>query len=91
VSEPNWNDLAGHGNATKAAQPDNEFDSLCASLFNSGNGKRLLAILRKKHFDTGGSPLADERVLRVRAAHQQFVRDLETAAERGLAAKKPAK
>lgn len=81
-----WNDLAQPGGAPKPPPPDSEFDTLCASLFNSGNGKLLIAALRKKHFDTGGNVHADERVLRVRAANQQFVRDLELACERGLAA-----
>jgi hypothetical protein len=82
---PNWNDLKQPGGATKAPQPDNEFDALCASLFNSGNGKLLLDALRKRHFDTGGNARADERDLRIRVVNQQFVRDLEIARDRGLA------
>jgi hypothetical protein len=84
MSDPSWNDLAKHG-APKPAPADSEFDALCASLLNSGNGKRLIELLRKKHFDTGGNALADERALRVRVANQQFIRDLESAAARGLA------
>lgn len=85
MTEPkSWDDL--NNRDTPAAKPDNEFDVVCAQVFASAPGQRLLAALRKKHFDSVANPLAEERALRVRIANQQFVRDLELATERGLAA-----
>lgn len=81
-----WNDLAQPGAEARAPKPDNEFDAVCAEVFTSGSGKRLLAALRKRYFEMGGNPLADERALRLRATQQHFVRELETACERGLEA-----
>ena len=85
-----WDDLSQPGGREQAAKPDNEFDAACAEIFTSGSGKRLLAALRKKHFETPFNILAAEPALRVRATNQQFIRDLETACERGLAAGKKA-
>lgn len=84
MSEPSWSDLQRPSPKSSAA--DNEFDALCARMFITADGKELLASLRRKHFEHGGNPLADERALRVRAAQQQFVRDIEIARDRGLAA-----
>lgn len=81
---PHWGDLDKHPQPA----PDDEFAVLCAQIFTSAPGKLLLEKLRKRHFDTGGNALADERALRVRAANQQFVRDLELARDRGSAAPK---
>jgi hypothetical protein len=86
MSEPSWNDL-GRGQ-TQAPPADNEFDAACAEVFTSGSGKRLLAVLRKKHFDSPFNPLAPERALALRIGAQHFVRELETACARGLEANK---
>jgi len=83
-----WDDLAQPGGREQAPKPDNEFDAVCADVFMTAGGKRLLAALRKRHFETGGNPRAEERDLRIRVTNQQFVRDLEMASERGLAAGK---
>jgi hypothetical protein len=89
-SSPSWSDLSQPGAGGPGPKPDNEFDAVCAEVFTSGSGKRLLAVLRRKHFESGGNALADERVLRVRITQQEFIRDLERACERGLAAGKKA-
>lgn len=88
MSEPSWSNFQSGSAVGKAPPVDNEFDAVCAEVFTSGSGKRLLAALRKKHFDTGGNPMADERALRVRSTQQHFVRELEAACERGLEANK---
>jgi hypothetical protein len=85
MSEPSWNDLS-RGQPQAAPKSDNEFDAVCAEVFTSGSGKRLLAALRKKHFDSPFNQLAPDRALQVRIDNQHFVRELEAACERGLAA-----
>jgi hypothetical protein len=63
----------------------NEFDVICGRLLSTRDGQEFLVRLRHRHFETGGSPLADEPSLRVRAANQQFVLEIERARDRGLA------
>lgn len=84
MTAPSWDDLQRRPDAAPTA--DSEFDSICARLLTGPDGRRLLALFRKRYFDAPANPLADERALRVRATQQQFVRDLELACERGLAA-----
>jgi hypothetical protein len=79
---PSWNDLEPQ----PAAAQEDRLSNLCAMVFTTLSGKELLAELRRKHFDTGGNPLADDRALRVRATQQHFVRELELARDRGLKA-----
>jgi hypothetical protein len=90
MSEPHWGNLRQPGTTEQSAKPDNEFDAVCAEVFTSGSGKRLLAALRKKHFELGGNARAEERDLRIRVTNQQFIHDLESACARGLAAGKKA-
>ena len=82
MSEASWNTLT----AAAPPRPDSEFDAVCADVFTTNSGKKLLALLRKKHFDSPFNQLAPDRALQVRIDNQHFVRDLETARERGLAA-----
>jgi hypothetical protein len=84
MSEPSWNDFTT--TSLKAAPHDSEFDTLCAEVFMGGSGKRLIEMLRARHFDTPFNPLAPERALALRISQQQFVRELELACERGLKA-----
>ena len=80
-----WDDLQKLG-AIKPTPADNEFETLCMQVFGSAPGRLLLAALRRKYFDAPMNQLADERALRLRINQQQFVRELETACERGTAA-----
>jgi hypothetical protein len=81
---PSWSDL----NAAPAQiAKDDRFSEVCALIFSGGPGRELLAMLRARHFDSHISPLADQRALAARIVLQQFVRELETACERGLQAK----
>ena len=85
MSEPSWSDIGQQAQvAVRSANP--EFDAACARIFISPDGKALLQELRRQHFEDYGNPMADDRALRVRATKQQFVRDLEIARDRGLAA-----
>lgn len=81
-----WDQLAQPDQA-RAAEPDNEFDMLCAHVFAGPPGRALIAALRKRYFDAPINPLAPDRALALRINQQQFVRELETACERGLATK----
>lgn len=81
-----WDQLAQHG-AEEREPVDNEFDTLCAHVFAGPPGRALLAALRKRYFDAPINPLAPDRALALRINQQQFVRELETACERGLATK----
>jgi hypothetical protein len=81
---PSWSDL---NRAPEPAPKDDRFSEVCALIFSGGPGRELLAMLRAKHFDSRIDPLADQRALLARIVLQQFVRDLETACERGLQAK----
>jgi hypothetical protein len=84
MTEPSWSDLE---RLPQQAPPrDIEFDQLCAEIFTAPAGKQLLASLRARHFDSPFSPMAPERALLVRIVQQHFVRELETACERGLKA-----
>jgi hypothetical protein len=89
MTEHSWSDLE----KPQAQPPVNDrFNEVCALVFSSGAGKELLGLLRTKYFDAPMNQLADERALRLRINQQQFVRELETACERGtvaLANRKP--
>jgi hypothetical protein len=80
---PSWSDL--RATEPQVQQPD-RLSEICASVFTTTSGKDLLKELRRRYFENVGSPLADERALRVRATQQHFIRDLELACERGLKA-----
>lgn len=82
MSEPSWNDLE---KPQSPAPKEDRIADICARLLTTPDGKELLAELRRKYFD-GGNPLAEERALRVLATQQHFVRELERARDRGLAA-----
>lgn len=88
MNDRSWDSLQQPGGAPKGPQPDAEFAILCAQVFTAPSGKALLAALRKRYFDNPGNPLAAEPALRVRATQQHFIRELELACERGLAAPK---
>lgn len=79
---PSWSDL----NPTPQASHPDRKGELCAIVFTTPAGKELLSLLRAKHIDRSFNPLADERALRVMATEQHFVRELELARDRGLAA-----
>lgn len=83
MSEASWDEFKEQTLA-KVPVSDSQLDAICARLFTSGDGKMLLAELRKIYFDAPFSPIADERALRVRAAQQHFIRQLEIACQRGL-------
>jgi hypothetical protein len=76
--------------ATEAAahQPagDDDFDRLCAAALGGPAGREFMKALRDRYIERPDNPLAPEHMLRVRATQQQFVRDLERARDRGLAA-----
>jgi len=83
MTEPSWNELEKR----QAAEPrDTRFDEACVRVFTSPDGKALLAELRRKYFEHGQNPVADDRALRVQITQQHFVRELERACERGLKA-----
>ena len=84
MTDPNWDDFRRQPQAAPAR--DNEFDRLCWSVLSAGNGAQLLEMLHARYFDTTFSPLLPEASLRVRAAQQEFVRDLERARDRGAEA-----
>lgn len=76
-----WNDV---GPQQALGPTEDRLSEICAQVFTTPAGKELLVELRKKYFELGGNPMAEERALRVRATQQQFVRDLELACDRGL-------
>lgn len=79
-----WSDL----DRQHPSQPkEDRFAILCAQVFTQPSGRELLAELRRKYIDRPMNPLADERALRVLAAEQHFVRELELARDRGVKAK----
>lgn len=84
MSEPSWNDLARQ---PAAAPRDDKLAQLCAEVFTSPAGKELLAEWKKRWFDLGDTPYADERALRVRAGIQHFLNEIERATARGLSNK----
>lgn len=65
-------------------------DAVCAELLTGSLGQEFLKLLRHQHFETGGNSHGTEAELRVRIANQMFIRNLESARDRGLAANKPA-
>lgn len=82
---PSWEDL--RRGPQQPASATAEFDEACAHVFTSAAGKRLMKELRRRFVEAPFSPSADERALRVRATQQHFVRDLEIACDRGIAAR----
>lgn len=84
MTEPSWNDL---GSQPAAAPKDDRLAELCAEVFTSSAGKLLLLELRRRYFEQGQNPLADERALRLFVSQQHFVRELERARDRGLKAR----
>jgi hypothetical protein len=85
---PAWNEFeAKRGPAAPAAGvADQDFDGLCAQVFTTTAGRELLAALRDRYIELLENPGAPEATLRVRAAQQRLVRDLELARDRGLEA-----
>lgn len=69
-----------------APAADEDFDRLCAAALGGPAGRAFTAALRAKVIDRNEDPYASDHILRVRIAEQQFVRDLERARDRGLAA-----
>ena len=86
MTEPSWSEFDRRAADQEQKLPTDDLDAACASVFITAEGKRLLAVLRERYFDAPLGGLADDRALRVRITQQQFVRDLETARDRGLAA-----
>lgn len=84
MSDPSWDNFVQR--EERGERAPSRLDEICAQLFTTPDGRELLIELRKLHFDSIQSPLADERALRVRIARQHFVRELELARDRGLAA-----
>lgn len=86
MSEPNWNDLE----RPQAAAPkaDDRFAELCSTVFSSGAGRELLALLRTRTIEHRTSPIAPEAVLRTDEAVRGFVASLERARDRGSEALK---
>lgn len=78
----NWDEFTSRKPDDK--KPVDEFDALAAQTFSTGPGAKFLDMLRHRNFNVGGNPLADEAALRVRAAYQQFILDIERARERGM-------
>lgn len=82
MSEPkSWSDLEKH---QAAAPKDDRVAELCAEIFTGPAGKELLALWRKRWFDLGDNPLAHPDGLRVRAATQHFINEIDRARDRGL-------
>ena len=82
MSDPkSWNDLSS---GQPAPPKDDRIADLCAEVFTSPAGKELLALWRRRWFDLGDNPLADERALRARAAIQHFLNEIDRARDRGL-------
>lgn len=71
--------------ASPPVQATAEFDDLCARIFTTPDGRALLPLLRSRTVDRPINPFAaSESALRALAAQSQFVRDIETARDRGL-------
>ena len=69
MSEPSWSDLPSAAASQQAIAPrDPEFDQLCAEIFMSGAGKRLIEMLRARYFESPFSPMAPDRSLRIVSA-----------------------
>lgn len=81
MSEPNWNDL---NRQPVAAPRDDRLAQLCAEVFTTPGGKELLAEWRRRWFELGDSPYADERALRVRAGIQHFLNEIDRKRDAGL-------
>lgn len=84
---PNWSEFDHHA-PVSAPTPDADFDALAATALGGGAGAQLLSQLRQRYIERAENPLTTEAALRVRVTQQQFVRELETAVQRGLAARK---
>lgn len=84
MNEPaNWNDLDRQQPVPKA----DRIAELCAEVFTSPAGKELLAEWRRLHFEAGDNPVMDDKTLRVRAAKQHFINEIERKRDVGLKAK----
>lgn len=84
MNGPNWGEFDPRVRQAEAPAAEEDFDAICGQVLNGVAGQKLLEALRQRYFETGGNPLATEAVLRVRAAHQQMIRDMENARDRYL-------
>jgi hypothetical protein len=82
MTEPSWNDL----NRTEPEPREDRLGDICARVFTTPAGKELLAELRRRYFENAIPPTISEPALRVRAAQQHLIRELEIARDRGLKA-----
>lgn len=85
MNEPNWGNFEQRRTSAAPETPDQDFDEICALALSGLAGAQLIAALRLRYIDRTENPNAVESVLRVRVTQQQFVRDLESARDRGLA------
>jgi hypothetical protein len=84
---PNWDDLQRKPAApAEGGERSDRFDELCAQIFSVNPGAELLALLHARHVDKRSRPGALEAHLREEAAFRNFVLDLESARDKGLAA-----
>jgi hypothetical protein len=81
-----WKDLQQRTSGPAPNPAADDFDEICALMLTGATGERFLAALYKKHIDAPENVFGTEAALRVRAAQQQLVRDLESARDRGIAA-----
>ena len=88
MTKPSWQEFQTRLPDGEREPPADEFDNLAAQVFLTGSGAKFLDMLRHRHFNVGGNALADEASLRVRAANQQMILDIERAVARGMDAQK---
>lgn len=84
---PSWNDIAQReASGPQPTAQSETYDEICATALSGVAGERFLAALRQRFIEASENPLGAEASLRVRVTQQQFVRDLEAARDRGIAA-----
>lgn len=83
---PTWGALMPPDSAAAQARDDVKA-MLCARVFSSADGAELMAIMRKETIERVlHASTVSESALRTLEAQRQFVRDIELARDRGLAA-----
>jgi hypothetical protein len=86
-SRPSWDDLQQRQSGPAPSQAAETYDEICATVLSGSAGERFLQALRQRFLEARENPLGTEAELRMRVTQQQFVRDLEAARDRGVAAR----
>jgi hypothetical protein len=82
----NWGEFTRRPATPPSDSGSPDFDERCAVALSGPAGVGFMKALRARYIDSRENPLASAEALRVRVTQQQFVRDLEDARDRGLAA-----